>query len=31
MTTARLHFAKAALGWFAFFAFIAALTANAFR
>jgi hypothetical protein len=31
MTTARLHFAKAALGWFAFFALIAALIADAFR
>jgi len=31
MTTVGLHFAKIALGWFAYVALIAALTADAFR
>ena len=31
MTTARLHFAKATLGWFAYLALIGALLADAFR
>jgi hypothetical protein len=31
MTTARLHFTKATLGWFAYFALIGALLADAFR
>jgi len=31
MTTAQFHLAMAVLGWFAFFAFVSALTVDAFR